>query len=282
MSNKPNLFIIGAQKCGTTSLHDYLARHPDIFMSEPKEPGFFVPEMTYYSKDEAWYLGLFAEAGGAKWIGESSTHYSKLPLYEGVPARIQAWSLEPRFIYLMRDPVDRAISHYWHNVRKLQETRPIERAVREDAQYRAFGDYAMQLRPWFEAFGRDSVLPLVFEELVAQPEQVLERLLHWLDLSGFPEDRELGRKNVRPPTIRKARGRGLLNSVRSWQAWGAVSPAVPRPLKEWAKNLALEETDPRNASHDEAVASLKPWARERVRDLEELIERDFPLWPSGT
>ncbi len=150
MSRKPNLFIIGAQKCGTTSLHHYLAAHPEIFLSEPKEPGYFVPEIDYYPRDREWYLGLFEGASGHRYVGESSTHYTKLPVYPGVVERIADFVDEaPRFIYLMRDPIDRAVSHYWHDIRKFHEHRPIEEAFRERVDYRAFSNYPMQLEPVF-------------------------------------------------------------------------------------------------------------------------------------
>lgn len=80
----PNLFIVGAMKSGTTTLHNYLNMHPDIFMSQkPKEPQYFVQELNW-SKGEDWYLSLFEAAGDAKIIGESSTDYSKLPRYQGL------------------------------------------------------------------------------------------------------------------------------------------------------------------------------------------------------
>jgi hypothetical protein len=69
--NRPNLFIVGAMRSGTTSLHAYLGLHPEIFMSVPKEPSYFVKEMNL-AKGQEWYLGLFAAAGKAKVIGESS------------------------------------------------------------------------------------------------------------------------------------------------------------------------------------------------------------------
>ena len=93
--NKPNLFLIGSMKSGTTTLHDLLAEHPDISMSEPKEPCYFVdpdllknlwPEMWRmgYWKDEQAYLALFSGKSGAKYFGESSTDYTKMPKISGV------------------------------------------------------------------------------------------------------------------------------------------------------------------------------------------------------
>ena len=84
---RPNLFVIGAMKSGTTSLHAYLGSHPQIFMCPEKEPSFFAKE-TISSRGEDWYLKLFAAAGSKPVIGESSTAYSRIPLFPGVPERI--------------------------------------------------------------------------------------------------------------------------------------------------------------------------------------------------
>ena len=119
MSKKaiPNLFIIGAMKSGTTSLHEYLNEHPDIFMSNVKEPGYFAECMNYYPKDLAWYESLFKEAKGEMIIGESSTNYTKLPICTDVVNKIWEFNPDARFIYVMRDPIKRVISHYWHGVK---------------------------------------------------------------------------------------------------------------------------------------------------------------------
>ncbi len=149
-------------------------------MSALKEPAFFVPELRYHPKEVDWYLSLFHGAGSARFVGESSTHYTKRPLFEGVAQRVSDFSPDARLIYLMRDPIDRAISHYWHNTRssrpEFTETRPMLEAIREDESYRAYGDYAMQIAPWLDLFGRAAVLPLVYEELVRDTEGTLAQV----------------------------------------------------------------------------------------------------------
>lgn len=278
---RPNLFIIGAAKCGTTSLHAYLGRHPDAFMSEPKEPGYFVPEMDYYPKDLGWYLDLFAGAGDARIVGESSTHYTKVPVFSCVADRVADFSPEARVIYLMRDPVERAVSHYWHNVRKHQETRPMLQAIRDDVQYRAFGHYALQLRPWMSRFDSGSILTLVFEEMVADPRATLDEVVRWLGLPKAPGDATLGRKNARPDEVTRVRGRGHLHEFRSTGVWETLSPMVPKPLKTWATGLTLAKVRPTEEPDDGVVAHLRPWARESVSALEELLGREFPMWTTS-
>jgi len=280
---RPNLFIIGAAKCGTTSLHHFLAQHPDVFMSHLKEPGFFVPEFRYHPKDPDWYLGLFAEAVGVRYAGESSTHYTKRPLFEGVAQRLYAFSPDARLIYVMRDPIERAISHYWHNTRSVRpefhEKRPMLEALTQDPLYMAYGDYAMQLEPWLKFFGSDMVLTLVYEEVIQDQETELDRLLAWLGQPPMPEGAGLERRNARPETITTLRGGGILERFRRSTLWDRLSPLAPRFLKDQALKLTTRQSAQRQEDRsDEARQRLRPIAREQVRRLEELLERSFPLW----
>jgi Sulfotransferase family len=111
---KPNLFIIGAMKAGTSSLHSYLGAHPQIFMTEVKEPAFFEDpahrkrpkEGIGYWNNLSHYLELFALTGDRPVVGESTTDYTKLPLKTGVARRIFDFNSDARLIYLMRDPIE--------------------------------------------------------------------------------------------------------------------------------------------------------------------------------
>jgi hypothetical protein len=278
---RPNVFLIGAMKSGTTSLHQYLAQHPQVFMSTPKEPGYFVEELTW-SQGESWYLDLFEGAGRARVIGEGSTEYTKLPTYQGVPERIRDFNPDARFVYLMRDPLARIVSHYWHNVR-VNGLNPAKRniatAVAEDTEYIAYSDYAMQLRPWFQLFGRDRVYCVTFEALSADPESVTREVCDWLGLEGdIPPEVFKGRHNVRPGAIRQPRGLGLLSRLAHSAPWSAVSPMVPKSLRRFASSLALKEVRPSASEAAAVLDQIRPQVRERVHALTTLLGRTFPEW----
>lgn len=277
----PDLFVIGAQKSGTTSLHAFLDGHPDIFMSEPKEPGFFTPEVGYYPTDEDWYRGLFEGAGGARVVGESSTHYAKLPTLPGVPERIGAMVDEPRFIYVMRDPVDRAISHYWHDVRKRHQHRSILDAVTEDSVYVQYSDYPMQLEAYLERYPPERIFTLTFEGLTRSPARVLPPLLEWLDVDPDAIPAVLPRENVRPDRMTRTRGRGRLHRFRHSRLWEAVAPLVPKSLRRAAARSAVEPVDVEAEDVDAARDRIRPVLAERVDLLRELLGRDFPEWRTG-
>src|SRR5882672_7839349 len=115
MIEKPNLFIVGAPRCGTTSMYDYLKQHPDVFMPEVKEPHFLGTDLTSsrFIRDEGKYQALFATAKNEKRIGEASVWqlYSKIAAYE-----IKEYSPTARVIIMLRNPVDMMYSLYGQHI----------------------------------------------------------------------------------------------------------------------------------------------------------------------
>jgi hypothetical protein len=280
---RPNLFIIGAMKSGTTSLHEYLDTHPQIAMSQEKEPGYFVEELSLH-KGEEWYFSRWEQRGDYRYFGESSTHYTKLPIYQGVPERLHRFNPDARLLYIMRNPFERLVSHYWHAVRDLYhggELRPLLKAVQEKPEYLAFSDYAMQLEPYFERFGRQSVLTLTFEELIADPQRELDRIYRWLGLPSHPVgDESVKAHNQKPKDVTVVAGAGILNRIQYSNAWDRISPHVPGWMKNWAKKQASRPLDEAEVLKDiprlkEAIAELQ---RQQVDRLSRLLGRDFPEW----
>ncbi|MHB1829738.1 MAG: sulfotransferase family protein [Steroidobacteraceae bacterium] len=280
---KPNLFVIGAMKSGTTSLHEYLDTHPQIAMSQEKEPGYFVEELSL-SKGEEWYLNLFDQDDRYRYVGESSTHYTKLPIYCGVPERLHRFNPDARLIYIMRNPFDRVISHYWHAVRNIHhggEPRPLLKAVQDNPEYLAFSDYAMQLEPYIARFGRHALFTLTFEALVDDPQRELDRIYRWLGLPTYPlGDRSAMAHNRKPNEMLGVAGLGLLNRIRYSRGWDRVSPRVPAWFKNWAKQQAYRPVDEQRSQADiprlrDAIGERQ---RRQIERLSNLLERDFPEW----
>jgi len=288
---KPNLFLIGAMKSGTTYLRKLLNAHPDVFMCEPDEPSYFVepphlrtlwPEMWERGlwRSEERYLELFRPAGDAPILGEASTNYTKRTLAPGVPERIAAFNPEARFIYLMRDPVARAISHYWHMALHGAEHRPIAEAFRNDPRYIAVSYYAMQLRPYFELFGRDRVLTLVHERLVADPMGVMSGVYQWLgidpaaaDPSGFSEP-----ENVAPDLVSMPSWGGLPRRVRRTPAMRNAVEWIPPVIHRALHRLTTREVRRRAIDVTEAAAFLRPRQLRQTDELARLIGDGFPEW----
>jgi hypothetical protein len=153
-SRKPNLFIIGSMKSGTTLLWKLLGSHPSIYMCSPKEPSYFVePDQLGvlqpflwkqgYWRSEERYLKLFQSDKNELFFGEASVYYTHLPHATGVAERLNRFNPQARLIYIMRDPIERTISHYWHRVVYNDEHRTMLQAVAEDSKYCDVSYYAM-------------------------------------------------------------------------------------------------------------------------------------------
>jgi len=121
----PNLVIIGAMKCATTSLHYCLSLHPDIQMSQPKELSFFLSEENY-AKGLDWYASHFRKP--ALVHGEATPGYAYFPFFSGVAERMARTIPNAKLIYMVRDPIDRVISHYIHDVAAGFEARSLQAA----------------------------------------------------------------------------------------------------------------------------------------------------------
>lgn len=180
----PNFLIIGAMKAGTTTLHQDLSLHPNIFMPDHKEP----QTLAKYSDLErisADYTSLFGYAKPDQLLGEASTDYTKLPDFSGVASRArEVCGRQLKCIYLTRDPVERAISHYKHDFGLGYVTEPIEVAVRKYSRYVNYSLFDMQLAPWRDAFGSDSILTISFERYVAERNVTARRVVNFLGLDA--------------------------------------------------------------------------------------------------
>lgn len=210
MNNYPDFLIIGAMKCGTSTLHEQLALQPSIFMSTLKEPNFFSDDQEYHRGIE-WYLAHFQQARANELCGESSTHYTKLPTYPDTVKRIGQHLLGAKFIYIMRHPIDRLISHYIHEWTQKTISVEINQAVHQHRELIDYSCYSMQLKPYFEAFDRQSVLPVFFERLFTHRQEELERICRFIGYKFKPNwNRELDAQNVSRGRLRKSWWRDLL------------------------------------------------------------------------
>ena len=175
----PNLIIIGGLKCGTTSLHHYLNLHPEIAMSRPKELNFFVSELNWpLGRD--WYAGHFDPS--ARIRGESSPHYTNRPSFNGVPGRMrELLGSEVRLAYVVRNPIDRMLSHYLHNVGGGYDDRSLVDALSDpESSYVARSRYFFQVEPYLEEFGADRVQIVGREELKADRPGTMRRTFEFL------------------------------------------------------------------------------------------------------
>lgn len=190
----PNLVIAGAQRAGTTTLHHLLASHPQVFFPQrPQEIHFFDHDAAYARGLDA-YRRLFRGWRGERWVGQTSPLYLFEP---AVPARLHAALPEARIVVILRDPVARAYSHYWLEVRYGWESESFERALelerarlargfaaRRHHSYVARGRYAEQLARYLELYPRERLLVLLQEDLKRDGEAFVERCARFLELDA--------------------------------------------------------------------------------------------------
>jgi len=229
----PNLVVIGAMKCATTSLHYYLGLHPEISMAAEKELHFFVAERNW-SRGLAWYERQFA--GRAAVHGESSTTYARFPHYSGVAARMHALLPGAKLVYIVRDPVDRALSHYVHECAAGREDRPLEEALRASSgnPYLDLSRYATQIEQYLPYYSRDRILILAAEDLGARRAETLRRAFGFLEVrETFHDPRFAAVKHASESKRRlSARGQRLAALPAS-----ALGQRVPPRLRRLAWRL---------------------------------------------
>jgi hypothetical protein len=288
---KPNFFIIGAMKSGTTFLWRLLASHPSVFLSHPKEPSYFVDpsqlrelqpglwEQGYWRSEEV-YLSLFQSARGVSVVGEASVYYTHLPLASGVAKRISRFSPDARLIYVMRDPIARTISHYWHRVRHNDEHRPILDAIKDDSRYRDVSHYKMQILPYLKQFERNQLKLITFEELTNNPDQTARSLFCWLNVDSSVELPLTRPENVTPE---------IVHQLPPW--WEPVSrfkvqnsfmraaiDHLPASIRGISHRVTRRPVNRLRVDVDKVVQYLRPLQRSQTDELAQLIGRDFPEW----
>jgi hypothetical protein len=198
----PAAYLIGAQKCATTFLADALDGHPELDVARPKEPDFFTVNRE---RDWDWYRACFPAEPGRVLL-DASTSYTMAPTAaeertaatptHGVPGRIAAATPDARIVYVVRDPVQRTYSAYWHDVRTGYEDRPFLEALAARSWYLDGSRYHFQIRPYVERFGRSRVLILTMAEVVEQPATTRDRVWRFLGLDPVDAPPTEGARNA--------------------------------------------------------------------------------------
>jgi hypothetical protein len=198
----PNFFLVGAAKAGTTSIYAYLSRHPEVFFPTVKEPHFFTqvhpaPAQKFLIEavtKRSAYLRLYAHAAGHLVIGDASPSYLWHPK---APERIRREVRQAKIAIILRDPVERAYSHYLMDYREGAQNRPFYEALLDDMNrpdkgwgisylYHELGLYAEQVQRYLESFKPEQVKVLMFDNFRREPQAVLREIADFLCLDPNP------------------------------------------------------------------------------------------------
>lgn len=297
VGRKPDFFIVGAPKCGTTALDVFLGEHPEIFMARRKESHFFATDMppTAHIRDPVRFNALFSGASTEKRVGESSVwHLASTEAAQN----IHAFNPDAQIIVMLRNPAEmipslhsQLIFEGYENVRSLSDALALESARREgrhvpasapvplQLQYRAAATYASQVSRYFDVFGRDRVHVILYDDFARAPQEVFRKVLAFLGVeSGFrPEFSRVNANKV----VGSLMLRDLLKTPPDWVRkivrW--VLPAE-RLRHGLIRRLAAANVKvrPRDANDLDLQRALCAEFTEANQELAALIGRDLASW----
>jgi hypothetical protein len=287
---RPNFFIAGAPKAGTSSLHAYLHSVPGIFMSRIKEPNYFsrvvVPDdhPVRPIRDTDSYLRLFAAAGDAKVVGESSPTYLADP---EAPALMDQFAPSCRVLVSLRDPVERAYSHYLmlrnNGMATGSFADELKRGLRQKEQRNIIllrpdvGLYFEQVRRHLDVFGNSRLHVVLFEEFMKDVPGSLSGITRFLgiehDFSKFKAPAYRQFAEVRGPVVRYLFGNRTVSRVSE--------TLIPPKARRWIRETFLMRKAGKPEMDAESRRFLTDFYRDDVAKLAALLERPLP-WRNFT
>jgi hypothetical protein len=253
----PNLIVIGAAKCGTTSLHSYLSAHPDIAMSAKKELNFFVRDGW---RDEVdWYAAQFPDAPVR---GESSPGYTMAPYLPSTAARIHELVPNARLVYLVRHPVDRALANYVEFVMHRLEQRPVDVALTDTENpanpHLCGSRYGSQAAAFLEHFAPEQLLVVDRDALLRDRRGTLRQVFEFVGVDPAFESGEFDvEHNARESKVRY-NDLGMWLIRRGWftERTGAVRGPLVKPLRRVLSRSIDATLSP--GAREQAMAALRP------------------------
>ncbi|MFS8615754.1 MAG: sulfotransferase [Solitalea sp.] len=288
------VFLVGAAKAGTTSLYQVLSRHPEICSPLVKEPNFYSYERpgkgpgdngTVWTTGMKQYQSLYRVGANHRQLIDGSVSYLYSPL---APGRIRSHFPDAKVIIILRNPVDRAWSHYKHLIRDGRERLSFEEALALEAvrvskgwefswHLRSMGMYSAQVDRYFQYFGKSQVRVFLFEELQCNFGEVVRAATDFIGLRPFEMDPEPERDNQSG----RSRSRRLARMV-NWAAGykvfinKLVGPSVTHSVMQ--KFRALNVREGNWSFRPETRQELKDWFRADIGKTGQLIGRDLSAW----
>jgi hypothetical protein len=269
----PNFFIVGAVRAGTTSLYEYLRKTEGVYLSPVKEPRYFcsLDEPPHYAppavRSETAYLQLFSAVKNESAVGEASPQY----LCDRVaPKAIYAASPQARIVMILRDPVERAFSHYLLHRRMGVQPLPPERALKNDI-YLNNGLYSQALERYLTFFGARGVKVLIFDDFVRDTSRAVREVLDYLGVAAAAESTAKVYNAYGEP-----RGRLRRAIYRSVSLKIAARKIFSDRLRRSARENFLLGKSEKPAMPGDSRAFLESFYRDDVIRLEHMIGRPLP------
>lgn len=319
-NNRKNadFIIIGAAKCGTTSLYKRLSMHPDVFMATPKEPEFFARD-DIFNKGIEWYLNLFSTAEEQQVCGEASTVYSMTTCFPETVSRMHCMLPNTKIIYVLRDPVDRAYSYYTQLVKNYQTaTRDFsvnrsfeeclfpESHLNRQSRNKFFAPYDLHLtdepktfidgslymttiNTYLKFYERENLLLIRFEDLVDNIDAVVAKVCDFLDIdSSLLPVVDTVRENISSEHFVKIDDeiykQSVIEKFKSIRLLNILSKAIPSNIRraiidQYSSMISKTNSNVRPEKMDDSTKTyLKKIFREEIEELEEFWGENLESW----
>lgn len=283
MMNKPDFFIVGTPKSGTTSLFNYLEEHPEVFVPMVKEPHYFSqPEVanTYYKTTLIdtlqEYLHLYKEAGKFKAIGDLSSSY----LFHGQSAlRIREFNPEAKIIIILRNPAERAVSHYLMDLHLDLIQKPLQEVLSHPEentqfyeQYVELGMYSRQVENYLKTFGAHQVLLLLSDELFLQTEKTIARIFEFLGVDAtFKPDFSKKYNQFKEPRFK------FVGRIKNAPWLQGIFTLLPGGIRRWAAKAAFDTNKKKPSFEQESLMLNKIFLKD-IERTEAVVGKDLKSW----
>lgn len=279
----PNFLLIGAAKSGTTSLFDYLAQHPDVFVPEIKEPRFFIyegqqiepgtPSLKRTVTMLEAYQALFAGAGSARAVGEASGYLS----WPEVPRRIKARIPDVKMLVILRDPAERAWSHFLFAQQRGYAPATTFAELCNAPPPRQYIDgsfYGRQLANYLAVFPREQIRVFLYDDLASDPVAVAREAYAFLGLDDFAPNTSVRRAASGVP-----RSRIVDRALRANGFWRtALRRLAPRRLRTAAREALMSKNLRKPALPADLRARLIDIYRSDIQQTQDILGRDLSAW----
>lgn len=255
----PNLFVIGAPKCGTTFFHDLLSQHPDIFMSREKELWHF----NDYNHASLWadYLKNFEDGENFRYRGESCATYCQTTAFPHIPRAIHKFCPDARLILIVRDPVPRMPSVWSQNVSTGHFARLTHYACKMPLSYREAifnyppfleaSKYYATILDYLDYFQGNQLLVIYFEDLIVDAQNAASEAFRFLDLPDFKLDLASAQKNSRESKRPFVPGSEKLAEFIPTSIRHLVPDETRKALKGKLSKMVTPPLDDRDLTQDE-------------------------------
>ncbi|MHA1337414.1 MAG: sulfotransferase domain-containing protein [Promethearchaeota archaeon] len=289
----PNFLGVGAQKAGTTTLYDLLKQHPNIYLPRRKEIHFFDKESNY-KKGISWYENeFFSEVKGQKAIGEITPIYMYL---DCVPKRIyESLGKEVKLIFILRNPIDRAYSHYWMSFSRGYEKETFENAIELEKErlkrgpfekshfsYIDRGFYSKQIKRYLKYFSKENMLFIIFEQFIRNIPDTLYRVYNFLEVEpniNFDYNKKSNPASIpRSSLINNAiHGSSSLKEIIKYFFPDKKARLFLARIIDKINKTQLKKPQMKFRTKKLLIEKYK----NEIKELEKIIEKDLSFWTEG-